>query len=171
VRRGAMRATPNRRNVPSRPEGPPSDSELAPQLGELIRRIGRRLRRNSAGRLKSFGLTDGQARVLALVGRSPSPLRMSDIARHLDVVPRSATTVVASLELNSLVTREIDREDRRSIVVALTDAGRNLFDELGRERDEVAIELFGRLDPKDRRELLRLLMILGAEDSRREHLR
>lgn len=129
-----------------------------------MRRVGRRLRRSSTGHLKSYGLTDGQARVLSLVARSPRPPRMSDIARRIEVVPRSATTVVAALELNGLVTRAIDPVDRRSIVVTLTDAGRQLFDQLARERDQAAIELFGQLEPREGSELLRLLRILGSDE-------
>ena len=142
---------------------PPDDEELAAQLGELVRRLTRRLRRSSSERLELFGLTDGQARVLSLVARSGAPLRMSQVAQRIEVVPRSATTVVAGLEEKGLVLREIDRNDRRSILVRLTKAGADVFDELGRDRDIAAVELFGRIQRSDRLELLQLLARIVTE--------
>ncbi len=141
-----------------------ADEEMAAQLSELVRRLSRRLRQGSARRLELYGLSDGQARVLRLVARSGSPPRMSDIAHRIEVVPRSATTVVAGLETKGLVVREIDLEDRRSVLVRLTDAGRNLVAEMSRDRDAVALQLFGRLPHPDRALLLeRLAQLVPAE--------
>jgi DNA-binding MarR family transcriptional regulator len=142
-----------------------ADEEMAAQLSELVRRLSRRLRQGSARRLELFGLSDGQARVLRLVARSGSPPRMSDIAHRIEVVPRSATTVVACLETKGLVIREIDLEDRRSVLVRLTDAGRKLVAEMGRDRDAVALELFGRLPRADRAVLLERLARLVPADA------
>lgn len=140
---------------------------MAAQLSELVRRLSRRLRQGSARRLELFGLSDGQARVLRLVARSGSRPRMSDIARRIEVVPRSATTVVACLESKGLVVREIDLADRRSVLVSLTDAGRALVAEMSRDRDAVALELFGRLPRADRAVLLERLgrLVPGDADS------
>jgi DNA-binding MarR family transcriptional regulator len=139
-------------------------ADVAAQLGESLLRLARRLRRSSNQSLEPYGLSDGEARVLRLISRAGAPLRMSDIARRIEVVPRSATTVVASLEDKEVVVREIDPEDRRSILVRLTEAGAYLVADLGRARDQAAVDLFGRLDPVDRDELLRLLTAL--EESR-----
>jgi DNA-binding MarR family transcriptional regulator len=153
-----------RTDTARRSRGAPGDEELAAQVGELIRRLARRLRRASSLRLELFGLTDGQARVLRLVARSGSPLRMSEIARRIEVVPRSATTVVGGLETKGLVVREIDPEDRRSILVRLTDPGRHLLTEMGRDRDAAAGALLDRISRADRVRLLELLSPLAAGD-------
>lgn len=150
-----------------------ADEEMAAQLSELVRRLSRRLRQGSARRLELYALSDGQARVLRLVARWGSPPRMSDIAHRIEVVPRSATTVVACLESKGLVVREIDLGDRRSVLVRLTDAGRKLVAEMSRDRDAVALELFGRLSRADRAVLLERLGRLvpaepGPTQSRRE---
>jgi DNA-binding MarR family transcriptional regulator len=131
--------------------------EAATQIGETLARISRRLRRISAQHLAPFGLTDGQARALRMVGRARSPLCMSEIARRIEVVPRSATTLIEGLEAKGFVVREIDTLDRRSILVRLTVAGAQLYQEIGRARDKAAVELFSHLEHADQLALLRLL--------------
>jgi DNA-binding MarR family transcriptional regulator len=131
--------------------------EIASQIGETVARISRRLRADSARRLAPFGLTDGQARALRMVGRARSPLRMSEIARRIQIVPRSATTIIEGLESKGLVAREIDPDDRRSILVRMTGAGTRLYIEIGRARDKAAVELFGDLEYEDQEVLLALL--------------
>lgn len=131
--------------------------EIASQIGETVARVSRRLRAGSARRLAPFGLTDGQARALRMVGRARSPLRMSEIARRIQIVPRSATTIIEGLESKGLVVREIDPEDRRSILVRMTGAGTRLYIEIGRARDKAAVELFGNLEYEDQEVLLALL--------------
>ena len=92
-----------------------------------------------------------------MVGRARSPLRMSEIARRIQIVPRSATTIIEGLESKGLVVREIDPEDRRSILVRMTGAGTRLYIEIGRARDKAAVELFGNLEYEDQQVLLALL--------------
>ena len=154
-----MRETPR----PGTPIWTGSD-ELATQIGESIARLSRRLRAGSARLLAPFGLTDAQARALRMVGRNRVPLRMSEIARRIQIVPRSATTIIEGLEAKGLVHREIDPADRRSTLVRMTDTGARLYSEIGRARDTAAVELFGRLPPTDRAALRALLGTVEAND-------
>lgn len=137
-----------------------AEEALAGALAERIWLISRRLRRAARASLAPLGLSDGQARVLRMLDRHGAPLRMSDIARRIEVVPRAATTVVESLEAKGLVTREIDPGDRRSILVRPTTDGAGILGELAKARDEAAAALFGRASAEQRAELLRLLWIL-----------
>jgi DNA-binding MarR family transcriptional regulator len=139
-----------------------AEDEVATQLGEVVGRLSRRLRRASRPMLRSFELSDGQARTLRIIGHARSPLRMSEIARRIEVVPRSATSVVEVLERRGLVAREMDPEDRRSVLVRLTPAGGQLFASLGEARDEAASAIFATLELPDRLELLRLLRTVDA---------
>jgi len=142
-----------------------ADEELAGVLVELVGRLSRRLRRGARSWLAPFGLSDGQARVLRMIGRADGPLRMSDLARRVEIVPRSATTVVEALEAKGLVVRDMDPEDRRSILVRPTEAGAKILAELARARDEAAVALLAQLTRSDRLQLARLLRVLvRAED-------
>src|ERR1700760_4668991 len=93
--------------------------QLADQLGGLLRR----LRRAQADRLKPPGLTPAQERALRMITRSSEPLRMTDLAERLGIVPRSVTTVVDALEEAGLARREVDPRNRRAILLQQTERG------------------------------------------------
>lgn len=70
------------------------------------------------------------ASTLSTLSRS-GPLRLTDLAAAEGVAQPSMTSLVTSLERNGLVERRTDPADRRVVLVALTDAGR---DHLGTRR-------------------------------------
>ena len=71
-------------------------------------------------------LADNEA--LLNIGRSPEPLRMSDIAQRLVLSPGGATKVIDRLEEMGCVRRQPDSGDRRATLVELTDVGRKAID-------------------------------------------
>jgi DNA-binding MarR family transcriptional regulator len=90
---------------------------------------------------------------------------MADLAARLEVVPRSVTTMVDSLERARLVARHADRDDRRSVLVTPTAEGRRLIDRLDRAGQEGAVEVFGGLSTAEREHLLALLGALCERGS------
>jgi DNA-binding MarR family transcriptional regulator len=62
------------------------------------------------------------------------PSSMSRLAEALDVSVASMTGIVDRMEKRGLVERQHDREDRRVVLVHPTDAGRNVFTEIGDHR-------------------------------------
>ena len=131
--------------------------EDAGQLADLLHRLTRRLRRSQAERLAPLGLTPAQERALRIISRSDEPLRMTELADRLGIVPRSLTTVVDALEEAGLVRREIDPRNRRAILLRLTDQGTAVRDELREARRRAAEDLFAPM-PDDDRELLANLL-------------
>src|SRR5271166_939748 len=112
------------------------------QLAELLVRTSRRLHRSSMAELGPMGLTGAQARVIRFLEGAGHPVRMADIAAALEVVPRTATSMVDGLEEANLVTRAIDPHDRRSILVSLTNEGALLLDRLALARRRTAEATF-----------------------------
>ena len=110
--------------------------------------------------LGPMGLTGAQARVIRFLEGVGHPVRMADIAAALEVVPRTATSMVDGLESDGLVVRAIDPHDRRSILVSLTGEGALLLDRLAAARRRTAEATFSALSPEDRGELVRLLTAL-----------
>jgi len=110
--------------------------------------------------LGPMGLTGAQARVIRFLEGVGHPVRMADIAAALEVVPRTATSMVDGLEEAQLVVRAIDPRDRRSILVSLTNEGALLLDRLALARRRTAEATFSALSPIERGELARLLTVL-----------
>ncbi|WP_246023449.1 MarR family winged helix-turn-helix transcriptional regulator [Nocardia yunnanensis] len=137
-------------------------------LAELFFRTTKRLRRTQAARLAPLGLTPAQARALRIIGRADEhgeqPLRMSALAEHLGIVPRSATTVVDALVAAGLVGRQADPANRRATLVTLTAAGREVLARMSQARRDAAGELFTALSDEQRR-LLRDLLATLADDT------
>jgi DNA-binding MarR family transcriptional regulator len=137
-------------------------SDPVGQLAELLFRTTMRLRRGSAKELAPLGVTFGQARVMRVLARADGPMRMADLAAALEIVPRSVTTVIDSLEEAGLVCREPDPHDRRSVHVQPTAAGLAAVERMNRARRATAEDLFGRLSERERATLLSLLISLDA---------
>ncbi len=133
------------------------------QLADLFQRLMRRLRRAQAERLAPLGLTPAQERALRTITRSEEPLRMTELADQLGIVPRSVTTVVDALEQAGLVRREVDPHNRRAIRLHLTDRGLAVRDDMREARRRAAEDLFAPLTAGDREALGELLGQLDQE--------
>ena len=130
------------------------------QLADLLHGLTRRLRHAQAERLAPLGLTPAQERALRMIARGTEPLRMTELADRLGIVPRSVTTVVDALEEAGLVRRETDPRNRRAILLRLTPVGDAVRDELRESRRRAAEDLFAPLSDEDRKTLGELLSVL-----------
>ena len=132
------------------------------QLADLLHRLTRRLRRAQAERLAPLGLTPAQERALRVITRSEQPLRMTELADQLGIVPRSLTRVIDTLENAGLVRREIDPRNRRAILLHLTDRGTAVRDDMREARRRAAEDLFAPLTVEDRKTLTELLTMIDS---------
>lgn len=98
-----------------------TDVELASRLRLVVTRLGRRLRRQAAG-----DLTPSQMSALASVVRL-GPMTLGDLSTVENVRPPTVTKVVAALEEQGLVVREVDPRDRRVTRVGATARGSELL--------------------------------------------
>ena len=127
------------------------------ELVERLSRSAHRLRRASMRALAPLGLTPAQERMLRLVARGGDPWRMGELASRMGIVPRSATSLIDALEEAGLVLRAIDPDNRRSILVTLTDRGQQVQRDMSAARAEAGEELFAQLSPDEREQLAALL--------------
>lgn len=134
----------------------------SPDLGDLVMRVARALRRRGADAMEPWNVAPHQARALKVIGRH-EPIRPGELAGHLRVAPRSVTDVVDALEARGLLAREPDPSDRRATVLALTASGRQLVEEIGSARRADADTYFARLSASDRASLQRILRTLDDE--------
>ncbi len=92
----------------------------------------------------------------------PTGVRVSHLAVHLGIAPRSATEVADALEAAGLLTRSPDPTDRRAVLLALTEAGRHTVAQVRDRRRAAADAAVATLSATDRAELRRLLEALLA---------
>jgi DNA-binding MarR family transcriptional regulator len=136
------------------------------QLADALMHVAKRIRGCWIHQLAPLGLTPGQGRALGVIARAGDGIRMADLAGRLDIVPRSATSVVDGLEEQGLVLRRPDPGDRRSMLVTLTEAGRQLVSRIDEAKRGAAEEMFGTLEPAEREQLLAVLSRLDASGKR-----
>jgi DNA-binding MarR family transcriptional regulator len=129
-------------------------------LGDLLMRAARTLRRRWRDVLAPWDLSPHQARALAVVARQDG-VRLTDLADALHIAPRSATEVADGLQDRGLVERTPDPGDRRAVILRPTDEGRSIRAEIDAARSTDAAELFARLPAADRAELARILQALA----------
>ena len=138
----------------------------AGELTERVMRVAHLIRRASMAGLAPLNLTPAQSRALRTISRSESPIRMGELAAALGVVPRSATDLVDALQGAGLVERTVDQANRRSVLVELTQQGRDIQQAMADARAATAEMLFGTLEPAERALLADLLgrVVAGRVD-------
>ncbi|MCW2702536.1 MAG: Bacterial regulatory protein MarR [Blastococcus sp.] len=130
------------------------------ELGDLLMRAARTLRRRWRAVLAPWDLSPHQARALGVVGERDG-VRLSDLAEALHIAPRSATEVADGLQERGLVERTPDPGDRRAVILRPTDEGRRVRAEIDAARTADSAELFARLPAADRTALARILRTLA----------
>jgi DNA-binding MarR family transcriptional regulator len=134
-------------------------------LAEAFWSVARQLRYTTHEMVTPLGVTPGQARALGVLRRH-GEMRLSDLAHHLRIAPRSATEVIDGLEERGLVERSPDASDRRAVLVALTEAGIETAAAIRAARAREAEVFFARLDAADRDHLARILRALASGTQR-----
>jgi DNA-binding MarR family transcriptional regulator len=109
-----------------------------------------RLERNGWPRLSPT-----RSRVFLALSRGP--VRVSDLARELDVSRQAVHKLLDGLERDELVERRTDEHDRRAQRVGLTERGESLAADAGRILPQLERELADRIG-QDTVEVLRLAL-------------
>ncbi|QSX42478.1 MarR family winged helix-turn-helix transcriptional regulator [Shewanella cyperi] len=90
------------------------------------------------------------------------PRRMTDLAKLNHVTLGTLTSRIDKLEALGLVERQANPEDRRSLLIALTEAGRAVFDEHDRKHRALTAALMAKLSQKERLQFADLLARVSA---------
>ena len=139
------------------PQVKPAQCRPAPLAAELRVALMRSVRRIRQQR-SSQALTDGQYSVLAALFRSPHTPR--ELADREHVQPPSMTRTINALEEAGLVQRADDPDDRRQVIVALTEQGRQEVKETLRRRDAWLAQQLAKLEPEERAVLAQAVEIM-----------
>ncbi len=111
-------------------ERPDLDTEAMGILGRM-KRLATHLGREVEQVLQSHGLSSSSFDVLATLRRSGAPYSMSpgDLLDMTMVSSGTMTNRIDQLEKAGLVERVVNQEDRRSVLIALTEKGFAIVDE------------------------------------------
>ena len=131
-----------------------SQADLAVRLRLVIARTARRLRQEAGEEL-----SPSQSVALATIDRH-GPLTPSELAARERIQRPTATRVIARLEQAGLVDRTPDPGDRRSCIVALAPAGRELLARVRKRKDAYLSRRLRDLDADERATLDRAAAIL-----------
>jgi DNA-binding MarR family transcriptional regulator len=141
------------------------DLDLAPM--EVLSRIGRLARHLDRLRANAFSAHDLESwefDVLAALRRTGPPYRLSpgQLLRETLVTSGTMTNRVDRLAERGLVTRQDHPNDRRGVLVELTDAGRDAVDAALAELIAAERQIMAALDVAEHDQLTRSLRLLLA---------
>lgn len=140
------------------------DLDTAGRLIWNFRDIGHVIRRISEGK-------GSQKRVLITLLES-GPVTQTSLTEHLHIQPGSASEVLGRLEELGFLRRTVNKADRRTVLLLLTEAGRREAEEALRLRQQRHSEMFAALSEDEQAVLLPLLeKLCGDWDDRyAEHM-
>lgn len=126
-------------------------------LRTLIRKLGI-LERSEAG---CCGITLGQCNALIEVGRA-GVLSVNQLADRLNLDKSTASRVSDKLVLDGQLLRQEDPNDRRYVVLKLTERGSLTYTNLENRMTAYFEEVIGGVDPTERAAMLQGLQTLAA---------
>ena len=132
------------------------DVEVAARLRVAIARLSRQLRQQAG-----TSLSPTLQSVLASIALH-GPLSLGDLAAREQVAPPTITKLLGKLDEQGLIERRRDADDRRVILVSLTDAGRLRFDESRTRRTAWLVRRLTELNLANRAQLLDVVGLLEA---------
>jgi DNA-binding MarR family transcriptional regulator len=88
-----------------------------------------------------------------------STLTVGELQRSIGVLPAQMSRIIRSLESSfdkPLIRCELNQSDKRKIDVAVTPAGRKVFEEFRNVRLGSTVQILSSLPPQDRQEFIRI---------------
>lgn len=120
-------------------------SAIAVALRPTLTRLYLALRRHTP--IREY--TAAQASALTVL-LDHGPMRMGELAERESIRMPTATALIDGLTRNGLVERRPDPDDRRAVLVALTEHGTDVLDRVRGERDSILTAALARLGADDR---------------------
>ena len=132
--------------------------DLDPQVEKIVNALSRLNRRMNVAygrQTAELGITNADWEVLKALVLSGAPYRMGpgDLAKRLGLTPAALTHRIDRMVAEGLVTRERDETNRVRVIVELTPAGREKWQEVMRMATVFEADLLQDLDQEERAHL------------------
>ncbi len=135
--------------------------ELTQHAGFLLAQLGRAATRRYRTALAPIGLKPRKTGALLRL-RFAGAMSQQALGIALDIEASNLVVLLNELEVDGLITRRRDAEDRRRHVVAISERGAQLVGEVERAAAHVEDELFSALADDERCQLRELLARVAA---------
>lgn len=109
---------------------------------------------------REFGTSLARFDILSQLERFSGGLTMSELSRHLMVSNGAVTALAEKLSREKLITRRLHPQDKRTVILRLTDLGRATFLKMARRHEEWVVALLGDMSPSALAALLKSLVLL-----------
>jgi DNA-binding MarR family transcriptional regulator len=149
-------------------------SDLISEIIKLEHRANRLIRQHSLDAWMELNLTIPQLKSLFFIANYPST-NSSKLAAALGVTPSNVTGIVDRLVEQGLVSRQENPEDRRALVLKVTEKGEAILSDLRERRTSKMLGILGRMSMEELSYLARGLSSLvkaaeiGEEKGEGEH--
>ena len=110
--------------------------------------------------LRHHGLSAAGRQALAIIEGAGEPLSPTTIAERLIVTTATVTSLLDTLEKRGLVVRQPDPQDRRKLLVSVTDDARAIVDQFLPEVVALQTAVMAGLTEPQRQQLLRSLAVV-----------
>jgi DNA-binding MarR family transcriptional regulator len=127
------------------------------------------LKRKTSDAIKAAGaiVTLEQLAILGVLTNSEEPMNMSQLSREVFKVNANVTRIVDKLEKKGLAKRVAGLSDRRSFKIYVTEEGRNEYKRMEPILLNNLKDCTKTITPDERKELLRIVKKIIAENSKK----
>ncbi len=126
------------------------------KLDELLPNTMREFMKRSTNDLTKGRITMPQLVILELLNKKGT-LIMSELAGSLSITTSAVTGLIDRMIKANLVMRSRDEKDRRIVKVTLIPKGRQVIENILRERKKVLLDIFGKFTQNERQQYLKII--------------
>lgn len=128
------------------------------KTASLIVRLGNVVTWLRNQRMQQKGITSSQSDVVRYILKHPDqPVSAGDLMDQLDLSPSTIAGILKRLENKSLITRKVDKEDARKVIIMPTEEGLALEDYLKETAVQTEKILLKGMTEAEQKEFYRLL--------------
>ncbi len=107
------------------------------ELGKLFREINDKCMKYEANIAKKYKLTLVESRSIKAFSSVDEMIKMKDLAKRMELAESRITRLIDSLVNKGFITRQICEDDRRVILLKLTEDGAKVYNELTESCDNL----------------------------------
>lgn len=137
-----------------------NDSRSSKQLREIIRILERKLGILEDTEFSCCNITLAQCHALVEIGRTDH-ISLNELSERLGLENSTMSRTVNNLVTSGMVKRQEDQQDRRYIAIALTEDGRQLFEQIESSMSVYYEEILNNIPQSKREQVLESLALLA----------